>query len=88
MSSPEKTSAIGQPLRRKEDQRLVTGSGRFSADADFPGQVFAAMVRSPHAHALIRSVDATVAKAMPGVLAVLTAADMTADAIGILPHTP
>ena len=89
MPSAEKnTSGIGQPLRRREDLRLVTGNGHFSADTDLPGQVYAAMVRSPHAHARIRSVDVTDAKAVAGVLAVLTTAEMAVDLVGPLPHTP
>ena len=88
MSPTEKASGIGQPLRRKEDLRLITGSGRYSADVDFPDQVYAAMVRSPHAHARILSIDVADAESMPGVLAVLTAVAMAADAVGPIPHTP
>jgi carbon-monoxide dehydrogenase large subunit len=73
------TKSIGKPLRRKEDLRLVTGGGRFSDDVSLPGQAYAVFVRSPHAHARIRSIDTKTARAMPGVLAVLTAADVEAD---------
>ena len=48
---------IGKPLLRKEDVRLLTGSGRYSDDVNFPGQAYAVFVRSPHAHARIRSID-------------------------------
>ena len=48
---------IGSDVRRKEDLRLVTGAGCFSDDVNLPGQAYAAMVRSPHAHARIRSID-------------------------------
>ena len=47
-------TGIGQPVRRREDLRLLTGAGRYSDDLNLPGQAYAAMVRSPHAHALIR----------------------------------
>ncbi|MGA6966415.1 MAG: hypothetical protein WBZ51_22720, partial [Xanthobacteraceae bacterium] len=53
------SEGIGQALRRKEDRRLVTGAGRFSDDVNMPGQVYAHMVRSPHAHARIRAIEAT-----------------------------
>src|SRR5580704_14252954 len=65
-------TGIGQPVRRREDLRLLIGNGRYSDDVNLPGQAYAVMVRSPHAHALIRRIDAAAARAMPGVLAVLT----------------
>ncbi len=69
---------IGKPLPRKEDPRLLTGRGRYSDDVSLPGQAYAVFVRSPHAHARIRSIDTgAAARAMPGVLAVLTGADVT-----------
>ena len=77
---------IGQEVRRKEDLRLVTGRGCYSDDFNFPGQVYGAAVRSPHAHALIRSIDVKAALAMPGVLAVLTGADALADGLTRIPH--
>ena len=51
-------TGIGQPVRRREDLRLLTGKGRYSDDVNLPGQAYAVMVRSPHAHAMIRSIDA------------------------------
>jgi carbon-monoxide dehydrogenase large subunit len=78
-------NAFGQPLRRKEDARLLTGQGRFTADMALPGMAHAAMLRSPHAHARIRGIDAAAARALPGVLAVLTGADLAADGIGGVP---
>jgi carbon-monoxide dehydrogenase large subunit len=75
-------TGIGAPVRRKEDQRFVTGKGRYVDDFNRPGQAYAAFVRSPHAHANLRSVDTSAAKAMPGVLAVLTGDDLAADKIG------
>src|SRR5947207_2593137 len=79
-------TGIGQPVRRREDLRLLTGRGRYSDDVNLSGQAYAAMVRSPHAHALIRRVDTQAARAMPGVLAVLTAEDVTADGLKPLPN--
>ena len=79
-------AGIGSTVRRKEDLRLVTGHGCYSDDFNFPGQVYGAVVRSPHAHALIRSVDTAEARAMPGVLTVLTGADTQADGLKRIPH--
>jgi aerobic carbon-monoxide dehydrogenase large subunit len=79
MSGPPTSTGIGQPVRRREDLRLVTGQGRYTDDLALPGQVYAAMVRSPHAHAQIRSIDKTDALAVPGVIAVLTGRDWLAD---------
>ena len=83
-----KGSGIGQPVRRREDLRLVRGNGRYTADENLPGQVYAVMVRSPHAHARIRSIATADAKAAPGVLAVLTGADFAADGLKPIPHKP
>src|SRR5208282_5784934 len=79
-------AAIGDPVRRKEDLRLVTGRGCYSDDFNFPGQAYAAALRAPHAHALIRAIDVAEARAMPGVLAVLTGADARADGLKPIPH--
>jgi carbon-monoxide dehydrogenase large subunit len=68
---------VGQPVRRSEDPTLVRGQGRYTDDVSRPGQVYAIMVRSREAHGAIRAIDATAAKALPGVLAVLTADDLT-----------
>ncbi|MFZ2068408.1 MAG: molybdopterin cofactor-binding domain-containing protein, partial [Xanthobacteraceae bacterium] len=77
--------AIGQPVPRFEDPRLVKGGGRYVADMVFPGTAFGYVLRSPHAHARIRSIDTSKAKAAPGVLAVLTGADYKAAGFGDLP---
>ena len=69
---------IGEPVRRTEDPVLLRGEGRYTDDLNEPGQAYAYIVRSPHAHGLLRSVSADAAKAMPGVLAVYTAADLAA----------
>ncbi len=76
---------VGQSARRLEDPHLVQGLGRYSDDVSLPRQVYGVVVRSPHAHARIRSVDVKKALAAPGVLAVLTGADLAADGIGDLP---
>ena len=80
--------SIGKPVRRTEDLRLVRGQGRFTADFSVEGQTFAAMVRSPHPHAKILSVDDAAARRAPGVLTVLTGADCAADALSPIPHDP
>src|SRR5580692_12438311 len=79
---------IGKPLPRKEDERLVTGKGRFTDDFSLPGQAHAVMVRSPYPHARVVAIDAEAAKQMPGVLGVFTGADIAADKIGPIPHDP
>ncbi|MGE5269178.1 MAG: xanthine dehydrogenase family protein molybdopterin-binding subunit [Thiohalocapsa sp.] len=85
-SGPAARTGIGQPVRRREDLRLLTGNGRYSDDLNLAGQAYAVMLRSPHAHALIRGIDAGAARAMPGVLAVLTAEDVRADGLNPLPN--
>ncbi len=80
-----KKNGIGQPVPRKEDLRLLTGKGRFSDDVNMPGQAYALMLRTPHAHARILAIDVTDAKKMPGVLAVLTGHDAASDKLGPLP---
>jgi carbon-monoxide dehydrogenase large subunit len=80
--------SVGKPVRRNEDERLITGKGRFTDDFSLPGQVWAAMVRSPHPHATILSVDVSAALESEGVLAVYTGADLAADGLGQLPHNP
>lgn len=75
-------TGIGASVRRKEDHRFITGSGRYTDDINRPGQAHAYFLRSPHAHATIKRIDASRALAMPGVLAVLTGDDLAADKIG------
>jgi carbon-monoxide dehydrogenase large subunit len=79
---------IGRPVPRKEDARLVTGRGCYSDDVSLPGQAYACVVRSPHAHARIVSIDGTDAQAVPGVVAVLTGSDALADGLQPIPHRP
>ncbi len=79
---------IGKPIPRKEDERLITGKGRFTDDFNVDGQTYAAMVRSPYPHARIVAIETARAAAMPGVVGVLTGADCVADKIGPVPHDP
>lgn len=69
-------TGIGVSVKRKEDARLITGTATYTDDLQLPGMVYMQMVRSPHAHARIRSIDTAAAKAAPGVVAVYTAADL------------
>src|SRR5262247_1547139 len=66
----------GQSVKRFEDPRLLTGQGTFLDDLTLPGMLHAAVLRSPHAHAHITSIETAVARRMPGVVAVLTAEDL------------
>jgi carbon-monoxide dehydrogenase large subunit len=76
---------IGQPVRRKEDKRLLTGAGRYTDDIDLPGQAHLVVLRSPHAHARIASIDVEAARRAPGVVLVLTGHDAKTDGIGLFP---
>src|SRR6266700_219129 len=67
---------VGQPVRRKEDDALVRGKGKYTDDFTLPNQAYAWMVRSSHAHGIIKGIEASAAKAMPGVLGVWTGADL------------
>jgi aerobic carbon-monoxide dehydrogenase large subunit len=77
-------TGIGAAVRRKEDHRFITGKGHYTDDINRPGQSYAFFIRSPHAHATIKSVDTKAAATMPGVLAILTGADLAGDKIGNL----
>ena len=83
-SHPVSGTGIGASVRRREDFRFITGKGQYTDDISRPGETRAFFVRSPHAHAKIKHVDTGVAAAMPGVLAVLTGADLANDKIGNL----
>ena len=76
---------VGQAVRRVEDQRFTTGAGEYVCDLTLPRQCYGVLVLSPHAHATIRRVDVTAAKAAPGVVCILTGADAKADKIGGIP---
>jgi carbon-monoxide dehydrogenase large subunit len=82
---PGKSQWIGKPVRRLEDQHLMTGRGKFTDDVTLPGLAHCAFARSPHAHARIARIDAAAARRSPGVLAVLTGADLIADGVNPLP---
>jgi len=69
---------IGEPVRRTEDPTLLRGEGRYTDDLNEPGQAYAYIVRSPHPHGLLKGIDVQSAKAMPGVLAIYTAAELAA----------
>jgi aerobic carbon-monoxide dehydrogenase large subunit len=79
---PHLKFGIGQPVHRKEDPRLVRGHGRYADDIALPGQAFARVVRSSYAHGHLRGIDTSAAQAMPGVLAVYTAADFARAGYG------
>jgi len=76
---------IGQSVRRTEDVRFVTGRGQYTDDLHFTGEAHAVFVRSPYAHALILSVDTKVAMSVPGVVAILTHADVETAGAGPMP---
>jgi len=76
---------IGQPVTRLEDPRLLTGGGRYTDDIAVDDMAHGYVMRAPHAHAEIVSIDVEAARQMPGVLAVLTAAEVEADGLGVLP---
>jgi aerobic carbon-monoxide dehydrogenase large subunit len=73
---------VGQPVRRKEDDTLVRGKGKYTDDFNLRGQAYAFIVRSSHAHGIIRGIDTAAAKAMPGVLGVWTGTDFAAANYG------
>jgi carbon-monoxide dehydrogenase large subunit len=80
-----KQFGIGQPVRRVEDQRFITGRGNYLDDINRRHQAYAFMLRSPHAHAVVRAVDTAAAVSAPGVLAVYTGEDLARDGIGTIP---
>jgi carbon-monoxide dehydrogenase large subunit len=82
------TFGISQPVRRREDGRLLTGTGSFSDDVNVPGQARAVFLRSSHGHGLIRAIDAGEARNAPGVLAVMTGEDLRAAGVGYIPYLP
>src|SRR5258708_15360886 len=77
---------LGQPLRRREDFKFVTGKGRYTDDLKAPGMLHMAVLRSPHAHAIVRQVDLTAAKAAPGVRLALSGADLAGKICAIVPN--
>jgi carbon-monoxide dehydrogenase large subunit len=81
---PHLKFGVGQPVHRKEDPRLVSGRGRYADDVNLPGQAFARVVRSHHAHGRIRRIDTAAAAAAPGVLAVYTGSDLARAGYGAM----
>ena len=76
---------VGQSIRRVEDQRFLTGAGRYTDDISVPGQVYMYVLRSPHAHADIRGIDVAAAKMAPGVIGILLGSDLAALGTDYLP---
>lgn len=76
------SEGIGASVRRKEDKRFITGKGKYTDDIKQENQAYAAFVRSPHAHAVVKNIDASEAEAMEGVVAVLNGHQLTGDGIG------
>ena len=81
----QSTPSIGASIPRREDRRFITGAGRYTDDIVLPNQAYAYILRSPHAHALIRSISTDAALAAPGVVAVFTGHDVAADKVGGIP---
>ena len=80
-----KQFGIGQPVRRVEDRRFITGRGSYLDDINRPRQAYAFMLRSPHAHARVRGIDTTAAASAAGVLAVYSGEDLARDGLGTIP---
>src|SRR5689334_22775696 len=79
---------ISQPVRRREDRRLITGAGSFADDVNVPGQARGVFLRSSHGHGRIRAIDAGEARNAPGVLAVITGEDLREAGVGYIPYLP
>ena len=77
---------IGQPIKRVEDVRLLSGRGRYQDDVNVPGQAYAVLVRSVHAHARITKIDTSAARGLPGVVSVFTGDDL-GDSLGTMKMT-
>src|ERR1700738_5467923 len=75
---------IGQPVRRFEDKRLLSGNGRFQGDNNLHGQAYAYVLRSPHAHARIRKLDLAAAQAAPGIMLIMTGDDLVEANLGVM----
>ena len=84
-TAADQVVGIGKPMRRTEDRRFITGNGRYTDDIRLEHQVFAAFVRSPHAHARIKSINSTTALAIDGIIAVYTGQDLVDDGVGPIP---
>jgi xanthine dehydrogenase molybdopterin-binding subunit B len=75
---------IGQPVRRFEDKRFLSGNGRFQSDSNLHGQAYAYVLRSPHAHARIRKLDLAAAQAAPGITLIMTGDDLVEAKLGVM----
>ena len=75
----------GQSIRRVEDARLLTGAGRYTDDINLPGQAYGYVLRSPFAHARIKSINVDAAQSAPGVVEILTGAELEAEGANALP---
>lgn len=85
METTLEQGSIGDAVLRKEDRKFLLGNGRFVDDIHVAGALYAAFVRSPHAHADIQSIDVSTARALPGIVDILTGADMESDGVGEIP---
>ncbi|MEM5364893.1 xanthine dehydrogenase family protein molybdopterin-binding subunit [Paraburkholderia azotifigens] len=85
MNAPDSHRMVGMPVKRKEDYRFLTGNGQYTDDIVLPAQTYAVFLRSPHAHARIKSIDTSAAKQSPGIVAIFTGADLAAENVGGLP---
>ena len=85
MSVPPMVSPIGQPLKRREDQRFLTGAGQYTDDVVMHGQTYGVFLRSPYAHARIKSINLDAARKAPGVVQIFTGADLAEAKVGGLP---
>lgn len=88
VNAPETRFGRGHAVARVEDQRLLTGAGRYADDLAADGQLHCVFVRSPHAHAEVRAIDVVPARALPGVVAVLTGADLVGAGVQPIPSIP
>jgi aerobic carbon-monoxide dehydrogenase large subunit len=86
MSEAKAIKYVGQPLRRREDFKFVTGKGRYTDDLKAPGMLHMAVLRSPHAHANIKQVDLSAAKEAPGVRLALSGSDLAGKIGSIVPN--
>lgn len=86
MTEPAAIKYVGQPLRRREDFKFITGKGRYTDDMKAPGMLHMAVLRSPHAHAVIKHIDLSAAQASPGVRLVLSGADLAGKIGSIVPN--
>src|SRR5512147_1270356 len=79
------TQIIGSTVKRREDPRLITGNGTYTDNMTLPRMAYLCILRSPHAHARIKKIDASKAKALPGVLAVYTGSDLKNAGVNPIP---